>query len=153
MRNIKINQKKIYLILFFLILTPLVFLIFSGKEKTSDSVTGIQMGEEAYLKSGSIPDKFPKDFPLPKDSIVDESSVKKENNVVGVSLILTSNLTLHQALDLFESDLIKNGWSYVPVSLQKESATFNFSKKGSQGFAGIVANENKVKIVITIVVK
>ena len=153
MGKFRLNQKRVFLIIFLTILGLLFFSVFLKKNSQQESAEKEEVGKEVFLERKAVPDEFPEDFPLPFESIVNESSVKNENNTVGVSLIITADMSLNQALNFFEDSLARNGWSYFPVSIEEESATFNFSKKGSQGFAGIVLSGNKVKIVVTIAVK
>lgn len=103
-----------------------------------------------YSVNGSLPQGFPKDFPLP-DSYQIKTSWKTSNaGSNGYSIIVETGLNMGDVLNFYKSSLPKNGWKVDNLTSLNSSSTITFEKNSLKGFAGLTSQDSKTVISITI---
>ncbi len=120
-------------------------------EKDGDKVTVTsEEGEYSFEEGGSLPDKFPSDFPIYPKAKLASSWVADGNETDGLSLIWETEDSIEEVSNYYVSELEDAGWTLSFTSETEESTTLAFEKDGVSGFIGITFEESKVVISLTL---
>ena len=106
--------------------------------------------EFSYDLGGELPEDFPKDLPIYKNSklLSKWSSTDEENE--GISIVLETSDSLAKVSDYYKLELEKTGWDITSTFSQEDSSVYSFEKGDKEGILGITNADDKVSISITI---
>jgi len=106
--------------------------------------------EFSYDLGGELPEDFPKDLPIYKNSklLSKWSSTDEENE--GISIVLETSDSLAKVSDYYKLELEKTGWDITSTFSQEDSSVYSFEKGNKEGILGITNADDKVNISITI---
>lgn len=118
-----------------------------GKMTFTDSKTGAKVD----IGSNSVPDTFPKDFPLyPGAKVTSSLSGAQAGKSNGFWLTMTTQDSSEKVIDFYKTELEKNGWSVDSVFNANGMNTQGISKetwKGSLSM-GRSSSDSETQIVI-----
>lgn len=106
--------------------------------------------EFSYDMGGDLPEGFPKDIPIYKDSNLLSKWSSTSEGEEGISVVLESADSLTKVSDFYKVELEKTGWTVTSSFLEDESSIFSFEKEDKEGILAITTVEDKVNISITI---
>jgi len=106
--------------------------------------------EFSYDSGGELPEDFPKDLPIYKNSklVSKWSSTDEENEAI--SIVLETSDSLAKVSDYYKLELEKTGWDITSTFSQEDSSVYSFEKGDKEGILGITNADDKVSISITI---
>lgn len=157
----KVNFKKAHLILISILLLVLVlglsgWVIF---RKVLDKVSFEKQNSLNYKdaatevslnKENSLPNGFPTDFPIYPGAKITTSWKTEEEGAQGYSLVLETSDSLEKVTSFYNSELTKTAWNIENTIKEVNSGAISFNKDGSKGFIGLVENESKVIISLSL---
>ena len=120
-----------------------------GKDGEKVSVT-TEEGDFVFEEEGELPNEFPSDFPIYPEAKLISSWLADGETTDGLSLIWETEDTFSKVSNYYENELEKANWTLSFTSETEDSTTFAFEKNGSRGFIGIVFEESKVVISLTL---
>ena len=106
--------------------------------------------EFSYDSGGELPDGFPADFPIYKNSTLMSKWSSTSEGEEGMSVIFETSDSLSKVSDYYESELEKTGWIVTSTFSQEDSSVYAFEKGDIEGIVGITKAEDKVSISVTI---
>jgi len=99
---------------------------------------------------GELPEDFPKDFPVYKNSKLMSSWSSSDQEGSGTSVIWESEDSLEKVADFYKTELAKTGWTVTSTFSQSdETSVFSFEKGDLDGVLGIAKAEDKINISVT----
>lgn len=114
-----------------------------------------EAGAEISLNKESIPNGFPRDFPIYPNAKITSAWKSGEDKVQGFSLVLESSDKLESISSFYDSELASAGWNIENTSgsiqtKEINSVTLSFNKDASKGFIGLVENGGRVIISLSL---
>ena len=106
--------------------------------------------EFSYDMGGELPEGFPKDLPIYKDSNLLSKWSSTSEGEEGISVVLETEDSFTKVSDFYKVELEKTGWTVTSTFSQDESSIFSFEKEDKEGILAITIVEDKVNISITI---
>ena len=106
--------------------------------------------EFSYDMGGELPEGFPKDLPIYKNSNLLSKWSSTSEGEEGISVVLETGDSLTKVSDFYKVELEKTGWTVTSTFSQDESSIFSFEKEDKEGILAITIVEDKVNISITI---
>ena len=120
-------------------------------EKDGEKVTiTTEEGGFVFEEEGELPDEFPSDFPIYPEAKLISSWLADGEKTDGLSLIWETEDAFSKVSNYYENELEKANWTLSFTSETEDSTTFALEKNGSRGFIGIVFEESKVVISLTL---
>jgi hypothetical protein len=107
--------------------------------------------EVALISDKSLPDGFPKDFPIYENSTLINSWKAPGNTTEGYSVVWESLDSFDVVTGFIKENLTLSGWEIVSQSKEDNSQIITFQKDNKSGFVGIVRGEN-AKTVISVTI-
>ena len=111
-------------------------------------------GELKIDSGGSLPDSFPKDFPIyPGAKITGSFSTSgtgETNNSKGSSVVWETGDDAAKVAAYFKSELVKAGYKIITEYSQDDNTTLTFEKDSVSGFIGVGDSDAKTAISVTI---
>ena len=149
--------------LFIVIFTRLLTIGAVDRQKDDFSepdINQVLSEEDEFKTSGSldsdntIPENFPKDFPIYDESTIKDSWVVRGEDIEGISVLLGTEENPVEVVNYYISEFDKTGWSRGKLLETETSYTLSFTKDKIDGFLGITKNNEKdTEISITVGVK
>jgi len=107
-------------------------------------------GEVSFEAGGTLPEGFPKDFPIYPDAKVASSFTANNEGKEGVSVVWETGDSVGDVSGFYKTNLVASGWKVTATFEQGGSMTTTFEKEGWGGFVGVTAAEGKTTISATI---
>ncbi len=113
------------------------------KKYVEDAKVNMQM------QAQQVPSEFPKDFPVPKNTVLVSSWTNEDKGDLGVSVIWTTTQPYEDLVAFYTSELQKSGYKVLTEFKNKPSYTASFSKGNIAGYVGIAqANETTISVTV-----
>lgn len=107
------------------------------KEPSTQEVGQAKNLEVETKELKQVPDSFPKDFPIYRNSEVDSAFVAEGEEVNAQSVIWTTEDSFNSVVSFYRSNLTSKSWDYEETLNEEDSFLFSFEKDEIFGFAGI----------------
>lgn len=98
-------------------------------------------GDVSLKEGGSLPETFPKDFPVYPGAILKNSWSAKTDAAAGTSVIWESRDNPLAVFNFYKESLTSKGWKITASFNDQKSYTLSFEKGNVSGFLGISDNE------------
>lgn len=124
----------------------------SDVEKGKMTFTDSKTGAKVDIGSGTVPDTFPKDFPLYKGAKVTSSLSGAEsgkNN--GFWLTMSTPDSVDKVSAFYKTELAKNGWTIEATYTASGTTTETISKSGWSGSLAISSDTGSKETQIVII--
>lgn len=120
----------------------------NGKMTFTDSKTGATVD----IGSNSVPDDFPKDFPLYKGANVTSSlSGAQAGKSNGYWLTMSTPETADKVVSFYKTELSKNGWTVESTFTANEMTNYGISKGTWKGSVSVGKNDENSQTQIIII--
>ncbi len=95
------------------------------------TVPGDASGEPLVFGSGSVPDTFPDDFPIPSEARVGSTMIDRTRGVTEVIIVYPANMS--EVVEYFETNLPAVGYAVGASSGSDTRWVIEFSRDGLEG--------------------
>lgn len=137
-------------LLFLIGIGTTVFFKFFAK-KAIQGVIENKTGVKVDVGTASVPDNFPKDFPLyPGAKITSSLSGSKSGDQNGIWLTLTTGDGLDKVSSYYKTELVKNGWGEEASYTAGDTTTLTVTKGTWSGSLAITNADGETQIVIIV---
>ena len=153
-----IFSKKLILIIILVLFIPIGFIVlknivFNSKNKDMEAGGGESEKVANNIQNISLPESFPKDFPVFENSTLMAANSNKDK-IEGISAIWETTSTVEEVVSFYQDNLINKGWKADVMSQGEDFVTISVSKVNINGFVAITrGKESKVVISVALGVK
>lgn len=120
-----------------------------GKKITFDGAGG----QFSYSAEGSLPEGFPKDFPIYTGAKLTSSWTTDGESGKGISVVWETADSADKVQAFYKDKLSQLGWKIDNEFAQESMQTISFEKDNISGFIGLAKTDQKLTISVTFGIK